>query len=529
MSQFSFYNDVNSCVRMDEPITRGPQPRWLKKPDENCSSTNITNNSLNTSKSFLSLSMNSSQLKSPSKGISAQLKKTPRKTPSKTPKKTPKKSPGVQRKTPTGGDRFIPIRSEKNFELGHFKLTSQDHEDDEMKSPSQLKVERIMRENLLGTDVRTLKFLAFEDSAPETTEGVHNPLKVAYSHSKTKSASKSTVRFIPQAPDKILDAPDILDDYYLNLVDWSASNLLAVALGSAVYLWNANTGSIEHLLTLDGSDYVCSVAWMQEGGTHLAVGNSFGTVQLWDCTAMKRVRSMASHSSRVGSLSWNSYVLSTGCRTGQISHHDVRQREHLISSVTHHTQEVCGLKWSPDGRFLASGGNDNLLCVWAAAAGERHSQPRPLHVFDAHAAAVKALAWCPWQRHVLASGGGTADRTIRFWNCNTGVCLQTLDTKSQVTAIQWSLTYKELVSGHGFANNQLIIWNYPALTKVAELTGHMSRVLQLAISPDGSTVLSAGADETLRLWTCFLPDPAKKKDVAPAKTESRVLNLLHRI
>ena len=47
-------------------------------------------------------------------------------------------------------------------------------------------------------------------------------------------------------------------------------------------------------------------------------------------------------------------------------------------------------------------------------------------------AAVKAVAWCPWQSGVLASGGGTADRCIRTWNCNTGNLLNTVDTKSQV-------------------------------------------------------------------------------------------------
>jgi len=36
----------------------------------------------------------------------------------------------------------------------------------------------------------------------------------------------------------------------------------------------------------------------------------------------------------------------------------------------------------------------------------------------------------------------------------------------------------------------------------------------MAMSPDGSTVVSAAADETLRLWKCFAVDPAKKKTPA---------------
>lgn len=50
-------------------------------------------------------------------------------------------------------------------------------------------------------------------------------------------------------------------------------------------------------------------------------------------------------------------------------------------------------------------------------------------------AAVKGLAWCPWSSGILASGGGTADRTIRIWNINNGTNIQTVDAKSQVVKI----------------------------------------------------------------------------------------------
>lgn len=84
---------------------------------------------------------------------------------------------------------------------------------------------------------------------------------------------------------------------------------------------------------------------------------------------------------------------------------------------------------------------------------------------------MKALAWCPWRSNLLASGGGTADRHIRFWNSSSGECLSAIDTKSQVCSLAWSSNYKELISGHGYANFQISIWKYPALTKVTDLTG----------------------------------------------------------
>ena len=51
--------------------------------------------------------------------------------------------------------------------------------------------------------------------------------------------------------------------------------------------------------------------------------------------------------------------------------------------------------------------------------------------------------------------------------------------------------------------------------------GHTERVLHLAISPDNTTVVSAGADETLRLWKCFVPDAAKKSMVHKNKSAEK--------
>ena len=193
--------------------------------------------------------------------------------------------------------------------------------------------------------------------------------------------------------------------------------------------------------------------------------------------------------------------------------------DHKVGTLRGHAQEVCGLKWSPSGTQLASGGNDNILNVWddRYASSATHATDQALYRLDAHQAAVKALAWCPWQKNLLASGGGTADRMIRCWNSNSGMCLNEADTHSQVCALQWSMHDKELVSSHGYSHNQLILWKYPSMVKVAELTGHTSRVLHMAQSPDGTTVVTAAADETLRFWKILSGGEASKKERAAAK------------
>lgn len=502
MAHFGFENDISAAMRIDKSMTKVPLMRWERKLAERPGSSGSSRNS-------------------PSKPLQQQNSVHSR-TPGRTPFKS-SKGLGEQNKTLTPssaatGDRFIPNRNTTQVDLGHFLVTNKSASTNgEPISPTKEHFQKTMNENLNGQKFES-KIIGYHQRPPELPEGAGSQLKVLYSMATPGTNTKS-LRHIPQAPERILDAPEILDDYYLNLLDWSSQNVLAVCLGASVYLWHATTGEIQQLMEMEGNDeYVSSISWMNEGN-HLAVGTSTTEVQLWDVTKMKKLRSMGGHSARIGSLSWNAHILSSGSRSGYIHHHDVRVAEHLVSSICAHSQEVCGLKWSPDGKILASGGNDNALHVWSSDLGQQSA----VYSFNQHQAAVKALAWCPRQHSLLASGGGTADRCIRLWNVNTGTCLTSVDTNSQVCALLWSKDYKELISSHGFALNQLTIWSHPSMTKVTELTGHTSRVLHMAMSPDGSTVVSAAADETLRLWKCFAVDPQKKAQKSIVQLETGIM------
>ena len=68
---------------------------------------------------------------------------------------------------------------------------------------------------------------------------------------------------------------------------------------------------------------------------------------------------------------------------------------------------------------------------------------------------------------------------MRFWNTLTQQPLQCIDTGSQVCNLAWSKHSSELVSTHGYSQNQILLWKYPSLTQVAKLTGHSYRVLYL--------------------------------------------------
>jgi cell division cycle 20-like protein 1, cofactor of APC complex len=97
-----------------------------------------------------------------------------------------------------------------------------------------------------------------------------NPHSELYSLSPIKRASQSILleprkqpRAVSKVPFKVLDAPELADDFYLNLVDWGSQNILGVGLNNCVYMWNSETGKVNPLCELSDGDTVTSVSWIQ--------------------------------------------------------------------------------------------------------------------------------------------------------------------------------------------------------------------------------------------------------------------------
>jgi cell division cycle 20, cofactor of APC complex len=358
------------------------------------------------------------------------------------------------------------------------------------------------------------RILAFKPAPPESSKPVdlrsqyNRPLK------NSNAASAQFRRRVATAPERVLDAPGLVDDYYLNLLDWSSGNQVAIGLERNVYVWSAESGTVSSLLETSPDTYVSSVKWSGDGA-YVSVGLGTGEVQIWDVEEGSKLRSMHGHDTRVGVMGWSKHTLSTGARSGLVFNHDVRVAQHKIAELVSHTSEVCGLEWRADGAQLATGGNDNLVSIWDA-----RSLAVPKFTKTNHKAAVKALSWCPWQPNVLATGGGSYDRHIHFWNTTTGARVNSIDTGSQVTSLRWSPHYREIVSTSGFPDNSLSIWSYPTLVRNVEIPAHETRVLHSCLSPDGQMLATAGksfpsrcqihlltfftaADESLKFWKIF--------------------------
>ncbi|CAX41059.1 APC/C activator protein, putative [Candida dubliniensis CD36] len=334
----------------------------------------------------------------------------------------------------------------------------------------------------------------------------------------TPSAAAARANKIPNAPERVLDAPGLIDDFYLNLLAWSSTNLLAIGLEDAVYVWNASTGSVGLLCELADKTLVTSLRWSQDG-SYISIGKDDGLIEIWDIESNSKLRTLNcdNHLTRIASQSWNQHVLTSGSRMGHIYFSDVRVANHLVNKNQEaHSAEICGIEYRPvgtttttttptsinDSLQFASGGNDNLVCIWDA-----RNVTTPIFSKSNHKAAVKALSWCPYQSTLLATGGGSTDKTINFWNTTTGARVNTIETGSQISSLNWGYangTGLEIVATHGFPSNSISLFNYPTLQKTGEIiNAHDTRILNGCLSPDNLTLATVAGDENLKFWSLF--------------------------
>ena len=317
----------------------------------------------------------------------------------------------------------------------------------------------------------------------------------AYSKTPTK---KRVTRTIDTTEMRIIDAPGIIDDYHINAVTWSDTNLIIVALGSSLYYWcesnPARQKSVRRLFTLQDEERIMSI-YALPGSHYIVVGTGKGSVMIWDIERGLQLRALRGHTDYVSTLDSHGPMLTSGSKDTSIIHWDMRLQHACIATLDGHTDNVVALKWNHEGDILVSAGSEGDMCFW---------DPRVMfieHTLKAHTTTVKTLAWCPWQSNLLATGAGLGDGTIKTWNTSSYSLVDTTETNSQVSALVWSNGTHELVSSHGHKDPRIVIWQYPRMIPLVELRRPPSRVLGLSLSPDNTTLLSVHADETLRFWS----------------------------
>ncbi|KAA8648770.1 WD40 repeat domain-containing protein [Aspergillus tanneri] len=394
----------------------------------------------------------------------------------------------------------------------------------------------------------------------------------------TEASREQHTRMVPTRPFRILDAPLLRDDFYCSTLAYSpTAGVLAVGLGHRVYLWSELFGvQYPPLRDQHSSNYVTSLAFSSENGgkSILAVARHSGTLCLWStfdsevrfevshpetitCVAFKQTKSRRL-SERFGNVEIDTEDLAVGDDSGTIWYYSVEWADEstrneydwqgsmtLLAKITAHSQQVCGITWSPDGNYMATGGNDNACLIFElheiipahelgivegccpstdaqgtnvfssfSARTSRQILGRyrfVSHLFPSwnryrteplstsllsftgslvsggdrttlvppnrqkhkliHSAAVKAIAFAPWQPSLLATGGGSNDRAIHFYHTPSGACLATISVYAQVTSLIWSRTRREIAATFGFAQPEhpfrIAVFAWPSCEQIA--------------------------------------------------------------
>ena len=306
---------------------------------------------------------------------------------------------------------------------------------------------------------------------------------------------------IPKTAYKVLDAPNLRDDFYLHLVDWSKEDLVAVGLDNKLYTWNAKYSEVSFISNLDDYDnYYSSLAYNNDGKL-LISSASDGNIYIRNVEKSKNIKVFSDLSNgrvcAISPMNLNPNIFSLGCKDLIIKTIDLRSKSNPILKYNGHNKEICGIKWSLDDKRLASGGDDNKLFIWDIRKEE------PEKKLNSHTSAIKALDWSTHKFGYLLSGGGTQDMSLKLWNINTMTLIDSIDTSSQICNIAFSKISHEFITTHGFKNNYIHVWDSKKLDIKATLKGHKQRVIYMALGPDSRKIVTGAGDETIRFWDVF--------------------------
>lgn len=301
----------------------------------------------------------------------------------------------------------------------------------------------------------------------------------------------------PIVHDRILDAPDALLDTPAQIVDINEHDNMAVALGTAVYIWS--DGQVRELM--NNTVPLSGVCW---SGDNLIISGE-GHSELWDVRTGRHICSYGDdHAGLTSAIKTYSNQLATAGHDGMIHIYDIRTPDarHRIKA---HKGAVHGLAWSLDGTMLASSGADKYVAIIGSKNTRRN-----------HDSVATALTWMPDGILLLGNEYGI----MTMYNARSNEPIRTLETGKSITGLSWGRNWG-IFSAHGDDDGTWCLWNKDLTgPAIHENPSHGAGILNLATSVSGDMVVTISSDETLRLCELSLPPSTPVKSPA-GRMESR--------
>lgn len=219
-------------------------------------------------------------------------------------------------------------------------------------------------------------------------------------------------------------------------------------------------------------------------------------ITLWEADTLKPINPnpVNGHFSSVYSVRFSpdGKTLASGGLDGSIVLWDVETHQPLGPPLLGHTSGIWGIAFTPDGKIMASGSMDSTIILWDVEKREQIGLP-----LRGHTSEIVSIDISP-NGSILASGSG--DGTIRLWNMATHRPIgEPLKASTSVWAVAFSPDGQTLASGS--SDGTLLLWDTSTRKTIGEpLKGHTEAVRCLAFSPDGVTLASGGYDDVVMLW-----------------------------
>ncbi len=281
------------------------------------------------------------------------------------------------------------------------------------------------------------------------------------------------------------------------------SNILASASDDKIVkLWDLNTQKV--LASLSGHSQAVKSVTFSPDGQILATASDDKTIKLWQVETLEEISTLFGHSHAVKSVTFSpdGQILASGSWDKTIKLWDVNSGRE-ICTITGHQLQVNAVAFSPQGQLLASASYDRTIRLWEISALEdfqRELQNRPcyslLGTLSGHAWAVLTVAFSP-DGKILATGSD--DNTIKLWEVNTGQLICTLVGHSwSVVAVAFTADGETLLSAS--CDKTVKLWRVSTAEEIVTLSGHVDSVSAVAVSKVRQLIASGSRDKTIKLW-----------------------------